>query len=224
MRGPFPSRSGGRTDALHAEALLSALAGDGVRWTACRPVCYKRLFAKQVGGNMALACGDKDVTVIGIDPGSNVTGWGLVREASGVLTLVDCGAIRARGAEFPERLSSIYHALCGVLERWKPEEAAVEQVFTAKNAASALKLGQARGVVIAACAAHGLPIRDYAPTLVKKSLVGTGRAEKEQVAFMVAQLLGCKGEHWALDTTDALGVAVCHLTMRRFQRLAALAG
>lgn len=173
---------------------------------------------------MALACGDKDVTVIGIDPGSNVTGWGLVRETSGVLTLVDCGAIRARGAEFPERLSSIYHALCAVLERWKPEEAAVEQVFTAKNAASALKLGQARGVAIAACAAHGLPIRDYAPTLVKKSLVGTGRAEKEQVAFMVAQLLGCKGEHWALDTTDALGVAVCHLTMRRFQRLAALAG
>ena len=164
------------------------------------------------------------VTVIGIDPGSNVTGWGVVRESSGVLRLVPCGAIRAKGAEFPDRLASIYHALCGVLDRWRPEEAAVEQVFTAKNAASALKLGQARGVVIAACAARGLPICDYAPTLVKKSLVGTGRAEKEQVAFMIAQVLGCKRENRALDTTDALGVAVCHLTMRRFQRLAALAG
>lgn len=164
------------------------------------------------------------ITVIGIDPGSTVTGWGVVREVSGVLSLVDCGAIRAKGAEFSERLAAIYHALCAVLDRWQPAEAAVEQVFTAKNASSALKLGQARGVVIAACAARGLPIRDYPPALVKKSLVGTGRAEKEQVAFMVAQMLGCKRENWALDTTDALGVALCHLSMRRFQRLAALAG
>ncbi|MCH5277524.1 MAG: crossover junction endodeoxyribonuclease RuvC [Desulfovibrionaceae bacterium] len=163
------------------------------------------------------------ITVIGIDPGSTVTGWGVVREASGVLSLVACGAIRARGAEFPERLASIYHALNAVLERWQPVEAAVEQVFTAKNASSALKLGQARGVVIAACAAHSLPVRDYPPALVKKSLVGTGRAEKEQVAFMVAQMLGCTRKNWALDTSDALGVALCHLSMRRFQRLAALA-
>lgn len=169
-------------------------------------------------------CGEKCVTVIGIDPGSNVTGWGIVRETSGVLSLVACGAIRAKGAEFPDRLGYIYHGLCAVLDKWKPEEAAVEQVFTAKNAASALKLGQARGVAIAACAAHSLPIRDYAPTLVKKSLVGTGRAEKTQVSFMVGQLLGQKTETWIADTTDALGVAVCHLTMRRFQRLAALAG
>lgn len=164
------------------------------------------------------------VTVIGIDPGSNVTGWGVVREASGVLSLVACGAIRAKGADFPDRLASIYHALFTVLDQWRPDEAAVEQVFTAKNAASALKLGQARGVAIAACAAHRLPIRDYAPTLVKKSLVGTGRAEKSQVSFMVGQLLGQKTETWIADTTDALGVAVCHLTMRRFQRLTALAG
>ena len=99
-------------------------------------------------------------------------------------------------------------------------EAAIEQVFTAKNAASALKLGQARGVAVAACAAHRVPVSDYEPTLVKKSVVGTGRAEKEQVAFMVRRLLNVRGEGWALDTTDALAVAICHLTMRRLKLLA----
>jgi crossover junction endodeoxyribonuclease RuvC len=160
------------------------------------------------------------VTVIGIDPGSQRTGWGVVREVSGVLRLVDCGVVRtaAAGGEFCDRLAKIYRDLDGILTRLQPQEAAIEQVFTAKNAASALKLGQARGVAVAACAAHGLAIRDYEPTLVKKSLVGTGRAEKEQVAFMVRQLLNVREAEtpWALDTSDALAVALCHLTMRRF--------
>lgn len=160
------------------------------------------------------------VSVIGIDPGSRRTGWGVVRETSGVLTLVDCGLVCASGQDFSARLARIYHELVAVLARLAPEEAAIEQVFTAKNAASALKLGQARGVAVAACAARGLPVSDYEPTLVKKTLVGTGRAEKEQVAFMVQRLLNVRAERWALDTSDALGVAVCHLTMRRFARLA----
>lgn len=159
------------------------------------------------------------VTVIGIDPGSQVTGWGVVRENSGVLALVACGAIRAKGNQLADRLAYIYHALYDVLQRWQPEEAAVEQVFSAQNPATALKLGQARGVAIAACAAFHLPVCDYEPTLVKKSLVGTGRAEKTQVSFMVGRLLGQKTVEWPLDTTDALGVAICHLTMRRFQML-----
>jgi crossover junction endodeoxyribonuclease RuvC len=165
--------------------------------------------------------GMNNITVIGIDPGSTVTGWGVVREVSGVLSLVDCGAIRPKGDEFSGRLASIYHALCDILERYAPEEAAVEQVFSANNAATALKLGQARGVAIAACAARNISVRDYEPTMVKKSLVGVGRAEKSQVAFMVGQLLGYKNPDWALDTSDALAVAICHLTMRRFQKLAA---
>ncbi len=157
--------------------------------------------------------------VIGIDPGSTVTGWGVVSDASGVLALVACGAIRPKGESFAERLASIYYSLCGVLDKWKPAEAAVEQIFSAKNAASALKLGQARGVAVAACAAYRLPVFDYEPTLVKKSLVGAGRAEKAQVAFMVGRLLNQKTEGWPADTTDALGVALCHLNMRRFQNL-----
>jgi len=159
------------------------------------------------------------VTVLGIDPGSVKTGWGVVRELSGVLHLVDCGTILAKGGEFSERLAYIYHHLRSVLGQHIPDEAAVEQVFTAKNAVSALKLGQARGIAVAACAASFIPVFDYEPTMVKKSLVNNGRAEKEQVAFMVNRILGCRLD--SLDTTDALAVAVCHLNQRRFHKLTA---
>lgn len=160
----------------------------------------------------------RPVTVIGIDPGSQRTGWGVVREESGVLRLVECGMVRtaAGGASFSERLARIYHELSAVLARLEPQEAAIEQVFTARNAASALKLGQARGAAVAACAARGLAVRDYEPTVIKKALVGTGRAEKEQVAFMVGRLLNMRTAGLPLDATDALGAALCHLTMRRF--------
>jgi crossover junction endodeoxyribonuclease RuvC len=161
------------------------------------------------------------VAVIGIDPGSQRTGWGIVRENSGVLALVACGVVCASPSDrtFSARLAFIYHELIAVLGRYKPDEAAVEQVFTAKNATSALKLGQARGVAVAACAACGLSISDYEPTLVKQSLVGTGRAEKEQVAFMVKRLLNARESRWSLDASDALAVALCHLNTRRFTAL-----
>lgn len=175
------------------------------------------------------------ITVIGIDPGSQRTGWGVVREVSGVLSLVECGVVRtgstrggqeaaaaAQESDFSRRLARIYHELAAILGRHRPDQAAMEQVFTAKNAASALKLGQARGAAVAACAAAGLHVADYAPTLVKKSLVGTGRAEKEQVAFMVRRLLNLRPEaaaKWPLDASDALAVAICHLGMRRFAAL-----
>lgn len=171
--------------------------------------------------------------MIGIDPGSRRTGWGIVREKSGVLELVDCGVIRTElsdknlisaSSEFAKRLALIFHSLSEILNKHEPEEAAVEQIFTAKNTQSALKLGQARGAAIAACAAYDLEIFDYEPTLVKRSLVGTGRAEKEQVAFMVERLLNVKKNNWALDTTDALALAICHLSQRRFQYIASHAG
>lgn len=164
----------------------------------------------------------QSVTVIGIDPGSRNTGWGVVRESSGVLQLVDCGVIRPPLAgEFAARLGVIFKELYGVLIRLHPDEASVEQVFTAKNAATALKLGQARGAAIAACAAHDLPVRDYEPTVIKKALVGVGGADKAQVSFMVGRVLGVKPD-WAVDTGDALAAAICHLTYRRFERLARL--
>ena len=156
------------------------------------------------------------VTVIGIDPGSQKTGWGIVREESGVLHLVDCGLIRtkAEGQVFSQRLACIYHELSEVLARLAPEEAAIEEVFVDKNTKSALKLGQARGVAVAACAARNIPVLDYEPTLVKKTVVGTGRAAKEQVAYMVSTFLHTRGVTWPLDTSDALGIAICHLSLR----------
>jgi crossover junction endodeoxyribonuclease RuvC len=161
-----------------------------------------------------------DVTVIGIDPGSRFTGWGVVREISGSLRLVECGVCRPSAAlPFAQRLTAIYHELTCVLAAHTPAEAAIEQVFTAKNASTALKLGQARGVAVAACAGRNIPVLDYAPAVVKKTLVGAGRAEKAQVAFMAGRLLGIKAD-WPVDASDALGIAICHLTMRRFARLA----
>lgn len=160
-----------------------------------------------------------DITIIGIDPGSRFTGWGVVRESSGVLKLIDCGVCSPpQKLDFSARLAAIYHGLAEVLAQYNPAEAAVEQVFTAHNPATALKLGQARGVAVAACAARGIPVLDYEPTLVKKTLVGTGRAEKDQVAFMAGRLLGVKPD-WPVDAGDALGIAICHLTMRRFNKL-----
>ena len=158
--------------------------------------------------------------VLGLDPGSRNTGWGFVREESGVLTLVDAGVIRVeRLGGMDLRLGAIFEALAELLARHRPAEAALEDVFVSKNPASALKLGQARGAAMAACAVAGVRVHAYEPTLVKKSLVGTGRAEKTQVAFMVAQVLGCRNA-LAVDATDALAVAVCHLNQRRFRRLA----
>ncbi len=156
--------------------------------------------------------------IIGIDPGSRITGWGIIEEHSGVVQLVDCGAIRTQSkgtTPFSERLALIYKELKAVIVYHNPHEAAIEQVFTAKNAASALKLGQARGVAVAACAGHAISVSDYEPTLVKKSIVGVGRADKSQVAYMVKILLNTKQE-WPVDTSDALAVALCHANMRKF--------
>lgn len=158
---------------------------------------------------------------MGIDPGSRITGYGLIREVSGTLSLVDAGTIRTEtSAELDARLGWIFSRLCEIIAAHGPEESAVENVFQARNAASALKLGQARGAAIVACAQAGLPVFSYEPTMVKKSLVGVGRADKSQVAFMVSRLLGVARPDWSLDCSDALAVAVCHVNQRRFFRLA----
>jgi crossover junction endodeoxyribonuclease RuvC len=160
-----------------------------------------------------------DLVVLGLDPGSRITGYGFVRERSGVLELLDAGVVRIGSeTDFPRRLGVIYSAIAELIGRHGPVEASVENVFVSKNAATALKLGQARGAALAACAVAGLSIFSYEPTLIKKSLVGTGRAEKSQVAFMVGRVLACR-ETFAVDATDALAAAVCHLNQRRLTRL-----
>ncbi|MGE4297053.1 MAG: crossover junction endodeoxyribonuclease RuvC [Desulfovibrionaceae bacterium] len=166
------------------------------------------------------AVANGDIIVLGLDPGSNVTGYGLVAERSGQVRLLEAGTIRTRQAdEAAARLATIFSRVSTLITAYQPHEAAIENVFVAHNVASALKLGQARGAALAACGVHGLAVSGYEPTKVKKSLVGVGRAEKEQVAFMVAQILGQKNPKWAKDASDALAIAICHLNTRRFNRL-----
>lgn len=156
---------------------------------------------------------------MGIDPGSRSTGWGIISDEAGRLRLVDCGVIRTQNSKtqaFSQRLVTIYHDLCIQIKRHRPVIAAIEQAFVSQNAQSALKLGHARGVAVAACASLGLDIFDYEPTMVKKTVVGVGRAEKEQVAFMVKRILNISEANWGLDTSDALAVAICHASQARY--------
>ncbi|MFW6324321.1 MAG: crossover junction endodeoxyribonuclease RuvC [Desulfovibrionales bacterium] len=163
---------------------------------------------------------ESDLIVLGLDPGSRCTGYGVVRERSGVVTLVDVGTVRPpSGAELAERLGYIYDGLSEVIQKCSPGEAALENVFVSKNASSALKLGQARGAALVACSVNRLPTAAYEPTVIKKTIVGVGRADKKQVAFMVGQILGVR-PNWAADSSDALAAAICHLNQRRWQRMA----
>ncbi|MCL1889755.1 MAG: crossover junction endodeoxyribonuclease RuvC [Desulfovibrionaceae bacterium] len=161
--------------------------------------------------------GRRENTVIGLDPGSRKTGWGVLREQSGVISLLNCGVIRPKAADFSSRLGEICSELRRVLQEFQPDEAAIENLFTCKNIASALKLGQARGAAVGICSSMAVRVFDYEPALIKKNLTGNGRAEKKQVSFMVGRLLGVK-ENWAEDAGDALAAAICHLNMRRMRK------
>lgn len=126
------------------------------------------------------------------------------------LTLVEAGCVHAPDEELPARLVAIHRGLAEVIARSKPDTAAVESLFFAKNVRSAIALGHARGVALLAIAEGGLPLAEYSPAEVKRAVVGTGRAEKEQVAHMVRMLLGRAPESARLDVTDALAIAICH--------------
>ncbi len=132
--------------------------------------------------------------------------------------MVDTGTIRPNpGWDLGGRLGFIFEQLAEIITLKAPLVAAVEDIFVAHNTASALKLGQARGAALVACAASKLPIYTYEATLVKKTLVGVGRADKSQVAFMVGRLLGVK-PYWSSDSSDALAVAICHLNHARWNK------
>lgn len=147
--------------------------------------------------------------VLGIDPGSRVTGYGVI-ETDGVRSrYLGSGCIRTVSGDFPARLGEIFNGLREVLLHWQPREVAIEQVFVSRNASSALKLGQARGAAISAVVTLELPVFEYTPAAVKQGLVGNGRAEKEQVQHMVRIILGMQG-NMSLDESDALAIALCH--------------
>lgn len=147
--------------------------------------------------------------ILGIDPGSRITGYGIIESGGGRLNYVDCGVISAGDGPFPVRLCLIFEGITEVVARFAPAEVAVEQVFVSRNAESALKLGQARGAAICAAVQADLPVGEYAATRIKQAVVGRGRADKRQVQHMVCALLGLR-EAVKPDAADALAVAVCH--------------
>ncbi len=160
--------------------------------------------------------------VLGLDPGLRHTGWGVIDVAGNRLRHVADGVVHAPLAlPLSERLVVLFRQLGLVIERFHPDEAAVEESFVNKNAASTLKLGLARGVVLLAPAERGMPVAEYSANLIKKSVVGAGHAEKAQVQLMVRRLLpGC--DIAKADAADALAVAICHAhhsnTLRAWDR------
>ncbi len=154
----------------------------------------------------------ENVIVLGVDPGSIVTGFGVVAVENGRMRVVSSGIARVPSGEpLPERLQHIHSAIIQQIETHRPDAVAVEDLFYAKNVKSVLKLGHARGVILLAAAQSGLPVHEYAPRAVKQSVVGSGAATKDQVASMVGRLLGLDVGAVKDDEADALAVAVCHI-------------
>jgi crossover junction endodeoxyribonuclease RuvC len=156
------------------------------------------------------------VLVLGIDPGTAITGYGLVREEGAGLTLVDYGVITtAAGQPLAERLQTIYQGLLDVAREHQPQDAAVEELFFSRNARTALSVGHARGVTLLALADAGLAIHEYKPLEIKQAITGYGGAGKQQVQEMVRLLLNLDHVPQPDDAADAVAVAVCHIHSAR---------
>ena len=154
--------------------------------------------------------------VFGIDCGTEITGFGVVETDSAArqprLICKTVGAIRlSKSKPLPERLAQVFEELSQRMAEWQPEVVAIEEVFYSVNAKSALKLGQVRGVALLAAARQKVPVAEYAPLKIKSSVVGYGLADKQQVQYMVARLLGLEGVPEPADAADALAVAICHI-------------
>lgn len=147
--------------------------------------------------------------VVGIDSGSICTGYGFVEAAGQKLSSIAFGTIRPKtGSSLPEKIEFIFERLSSLFDQYRPEEMSLEDIFMAKNAQSALKLGQVRGAIIVAGKLKGMKISQFSPTLVKSALTGYGRAEKSQVAFMVTKILGMREAPSSEDASDALALAI----------------
>ncbi|NJD31666.1 MAG: crossover junction endodeoxyribonuclease RuvC [Gammaproteobacteria bacterium] len=160
--------------------------------------------------------------ILGLDPGSQATGFGVIDWVDGDARYVVSGAIRTSGADFPPRLRQIFEGVLHLMREYRPAEVAIERVFMHRNADSALKLGQARGAALCAAFAMDPAVFEYAPREVKLAVVGQGGAQKEQVQLMVRTLLKLQGE-LGPDAADAVGIALCHAYSRQ-ARLAVAGG
>lgn len=147
--------------------------------------------------------------ILGIDPGSRVTGYGVVKHSGSKFEYIGSGCIRVTADNLPEKLHMIFNGITEVIEQFSPSLFAIEQVFMAKNPDSALKLGQARGAAIVAATMQSLPVAEYSARQIKQAVVGTGAADKTQVQHMVMSILQLGSKPQA-DAADALAVAICH--------------
>ncbi|NLU13947.1 MAG: crossover junction endodeoxyribonuclease RuvC [Gammaproteobacteria bacterium] len=152
--------------------------------------------------------------ILGIDPGSRITGYGIIRDTGRGCEYVASGCIRTGSGELPERLNAVFAGVSEIIQTYQPVTMGIEQVFMARNADSALKLGQARGAAIVAGAQAGLAVSEYSATQVKSAIVGSGRAAKEQVQIMVMHLLKLSKKP-QIDASDALAIALCHAHHRQ---------
>ncbi|MFZ4076366.1 MAG: crossover junction endodeoxyribonuclease RuvC [Legionellaceae bacterium] len=156
--------------------------------------------------------------ILGIDPGSRVTGYGIIKDTGSTLTYLDSGCIRTSDGELSQRLLEIFDGICELMESYHPNEVAIENVFFHQNPSTALKLGHARGAAMVACASHRVFISEYSPREIKQAVVGYGAAEKDQVKAMIMRLLMLSHAPQT-DASDALAVAVCHSYVRKSLKL-----
>ena len=152
--------------------------------------------------------------ILGIDPGSRITGYGVINVQAQQIRYIDSGCIKTSADhKMPQRLMEIHQAVEKITLTYQPEDMAIEQIFLAHNPQSALKLGQARGAIIVACARQDIHIHEYAARTVKQAVVGYGNADKQQVQYMVSHLLGLSKQP-SQDAADALAIALCHAYYR----------
>lgn len=162
----------------------------------------------------------KQTVVLGIDPGTAVTGYGVVSiDERGQTSLIECGVIRTAATQpLPKRLVDIHEGIVELIARHKPDRVAVESVFYARNVRTTIVLGHARGVILLAAAAAGIDIDEFPPAEIKKAIAGTGAATKEQIQFMVARLLRLKQAPQPADAADGVAAALCACLTPRVMR------
>ncbi len=168
---------------------------------------------------MSRALKVSDELILGIDPGTAITGYGVVAKKGGnAVSLVECGVVRTSSREpLPVRIREIYEEVAALIARHAPSVVVVEDVFLGKNVQSALKLGHARGAILLAAALREIPIAEYSPREIKKAVVGNGNATKDQVGFMVQQQLRLKEPPSPADAADGVAAALCHCVMGAFR-------
>lgn len=154
--------------------------------------------------------------ILGIDPGLAIVGYGVIDSEKGVYRPVDCGVINTpKELSLPERLQLIYKGMGELIDTFKPDQVAIEELFFTKNITTGITVAEARGVILLACKQSGLPMFEYTPNQIKQSLTGYGKADKKQIQFMITRLLGLKAIPKPDDAADALAIALTHAQTNR---------